>query len=116
MKTKSNCLAVALLIALSSPVTLSVQDDTLYISSVNGNKVYRVSSTGIVSAFATINLLPEGLAFGTNGLLYVANDGGNWINRVTTSGTPGFVSGGVHPHTQEKIPFAHSNARSLDGG
>jgi streptogramin lyase len=33
--------------------------------------------------------LPEGLAFGTNGVLYVGNDGANLINRVSTSG---FVS------------------------
>lgn len=87
MKPKSNCLAVALLIALSWPLTLWVQGDTLYVSSVNGNKVYRVFSDGTTNSFANISLLPEGLAFSRSGVLYVANDGANLVNRVGTSGT-----------------------------
>ncbi len=73
--------------------------DTLYVASVNGNKVYRVSTNGTVAAFATINLLPEGLAFDANGRLYVANDGGNCINRVSTLGTVSvFVTNVVQPY------------------
>jgi len=44
----------------------------LHVSSVNGNEVYRVITSGTVIAFATINVPPEGLALGANGLLYVA--------------------------------------------
>jgi len=75
-----------LAVAGSSPL---VRGDTLYVSSVNGNKVYRISSSGTVTAFATINLTPEGLAFDPRGTLYAANDGGNLINRIASSG---FVS------------------------
>ncbi len=81
---KSICGAMALLALNRVQVA---QADTLYVSSVNGNKVYRVATNGVVSPFATINLLPEGLAFGTNGVLYVGNDGGNSLNRVSTSGS-----------------------------
>ena len=62
-------LAALLLATASVLAAIPMPADTLYVSSVNGNKIYRLSSTGTVTAFATISLLPEGLAFGTNGLL-----------------------------------------------
>ena len=75
------------------------QADTVYVSSVNGNKVYRISTNGAVTAFATINLVPEGLAFGTNGVLYVGNDGANLINRVSTFGSVSvFATNTVQPY------------------
>jgi hypothetical protein len=92
-------LTAAILAAISLLALERAMADTVYVSSVNGDKVYRIATNGTVTAFATINLLPEGLAFGTNGLLYVANDGGNWINRVTTSGTASvFVTNVVQPY------------------
>ncbi len=83
---RSTVVATTARAALTLLVCPLAQADTLYVSSVNGNKIYRVTTNGTVTAFATVNFLPEGLAFATNGLLYVGNDGGNWINRVTTSG------------------------------
>jgi hypothetical protein len=52
-----------------------VQGDTFYVSSVNGNEVYQISSAGTVTPLAAINLLPEGLAIDPRGRLYIANDG-----------------------------------------
>jgi sugar lactone lactonase YvrE len=65
---------------------LAGQADTLYVSSVNGGKVYRVLSTGAVSVFSSITNLPEGLAFDTSGRLYVGNNGSSTVNRLGTSG------------------------------
>jgi hypothetical protein len=84
-------LQLAFLAAAGSSLlaTFSVRGDTVYVSSVNGNKVYRILSSGSVAAFATVNLLPEGLACDPRGTLYAGNDGGNLINRISLSG---FVS------------------------
>jgi sugar lactone lactonase YvrE len=89
MKPKRSLPVGLVCLCFASLTTARLHGDTLYVSSVNNNKVYRVATNGVVTAFATINLLPEGLAFGTNGVLYVGNDGANLINRVSTSG---FVS------------------------
>ncbi len=67
--------ALAACAALTLLIPPLARSDILHVSSVNGNKVYRITTSGTVTAFATINVLPEGLAFATNGLLYVANDG-----------------------------------------
>jgi len=52
MNQTSADVALAALNLLGCP---GAEADTLYVSSVNGNKVYRVTTNGTVSAFATIN-------------------------------------------------------------
>jgi hypothetical protein len=62
--------------------------DTLAVSSMADNKIYYVSSIGSVSPLATINYYPEGVAFGPGSATpYVANWGGNLINRVSSGGS-----------------------------
>jgi len=92
-------LVIFLFLGFSWVATMQTHADTLYVSSVNSNKVYVISSTGTVTPFATINLLPEGLAFGTNGVLYVGNDGANRISRASASGAVStFATNVVQPY------------------
>src|SRR6266571_3599660 len=50
-------LVIFLFLGFSWVATMQTHADTLYVSSVNSNKVYVISSTGTVTPFATINLL-----------------------------------------------------------
>jgi hypothetical protein len=62
--------------------------DTLAVSSMADGKIYSVSAAGSVSPLATINYYPEAVAFGPGSLtVYVANWGGNLINRVSSGGS-----------------------------
>jgi hypothetical protein len=74
--------------------------DTLAVSSMADGKVYYVSPAGSVSALATINYYPEGVAFGPgSATIHVANWGGYLINRVTSGGfTSSFVTNIVDPY------------------
>jgi hypothetical protein len=82
-------MVLGLLAAQVLLICWSGRADTLFVSSVNGDKIYRVTTNGTVTPFATVNLLPEGLAFNASGVLFVGNDGANSVNRVSASG---FVS------------------------
>ncbi len=60
---------------------------TLYVSDATGHSVYEVSPTGQISVFATFTFNPYGLAFDSQGNLYVADgSGAGIIDKVTPSG------------------------------
>lgn len=80
--------AAAVLVLSGLSPTLHARADTLAVSGPLDNKIYYVFSDGSVSALANINVYPEGVAFGPSGTsIYVANWGGNLINRVTSMGS-----------------------------
>lgn len=93
-------LAAALLVLLGLSHLPEAQADTLAVSSMADNKIYYVSPAGSVSALATINYYPEGVAFGPGSTtIHVANWGGYLINRVTSGGfTSTFVTNIVDPY------------------
>ena len=79
-----NLILVAALLALICRVTVAA---TLYVSS--GSQIIdQVSSTGVVSAFATLpaGSSPAGLAFDSGGNLYVADYGIDQISKITSGG------------------------------
>lgn len=78
----------AALFALAATAALA---QTLFVSNWGAGAagtISQVTSGGSVSAFATTGFnFPLGLAFGSDGFLYVANDGGGTLSKVASNGT-----------------------------
>jgi len=61
----------------------------IYTSDWDNNKVYKVTSNGVVSVFASGGVLnqPGCMAFDSTGNLYVANQGNSTIAKISSSGS-----------------------------
>ena len=73
------------------------EDGFLYQSNIRAGKVSRISPDGVVTDFATKNLVnPVGVATGKDGQLYVADCGANKIVRLgSEGGSTVFAAGGL---------------------
>lgn len=88
----------AALFALAATAALA---QTLYVSNWGvgaGTTIYKATAGGSGIPFATGLSGPLGLAFGPDGFLYVANDGGGTLSKVASNGTvSSFGSSVVQP-------------------
>lgn len=79
-------------VATGQPQFVSVIYDRgsgdLYASSFNGNKVDRVSPTGVVTPFSSTASTPNGLAFDSAGNLYIADNNAPGIFKTGPAGGP----------------------------
>jgi len=72
---------------LNTPMAATYHGGTLYISDLFGG-IDQVDSSGNVTTFASTNLsFPWGLAFNSDGDLFVANSSDGFIHRFDSSGT-----------------------------
>jgi hypothetical protein len=71
----------------------------IYVSDFNGNKIYKVTSSGTSTPFVTTGLnKPFGMAFDPSGNLYVCDNGTNSILKISAAGVVvPFASGFVGP-------------------
>jgi hypothetical protein len=61
-------------------------DGDLYVSDQNNNRVRRVTTTGVVSTYATGLIAPFGIAVAANNDVYVAEAQGNRVTRIVRNG------------------------------
>jgi sugar lactone lactonase YvrE len=63
-------------------------DGSLWVCPYNGNYVYRVSSSGVVTQASNVNFSGglQGIAFDSGGNAYVADRGGNRVARIASTG------------------------------
>lgn len=76
--------SAALLLLAASSGTVWAQD--LYVASLSGNSISKITRDGAMSTFATGLSTPYGLAFNSSRELFVANYGSNSIARVSQTG------------------------------
>ena len=67
-------------------------DGDLYVSDQNNNRVRRVTTTGIVTTYATGLLAPFGIAVAANNDVYVAEAQGQRVSRIVRSGSSAGVT------------------------
>lgn len=87
-------------------ITFDKLGTNLYIANTNDNNIIKVSSSGIISIFATGSFnVPVSLRFDNNGILYVTNFGttltNGYINKITNGIISSFDVSGVtiqHPY------------------
>ena len=101
--------------SLTTPAGLAVASDgSVYVSDSGGNRVRRVTKTGAISTVAGTGeacpdpshacgdggdaedaqlSAPQGIAFGSDGALYIADSGADKIRRISPQGTISTVAG-----------------------
>lgn len=70
----------------------------ILVTEIGGQRISRVTPDGEVSVFADTGGGPNGAAFGPDGHLYVANNGGRWptdVPATAQSGEPTFGAGSI---------------------
>src|ERR1700677_2589135 len=66
-----------------------VAADEIFVSNNGGNSVDEISTTGVVTPFATQDLNgPTGIVFNSSGDMFVANNGFGYIEEFTSTGSP----------------------------
>ncbi|MFC2120388.1 T9SS type A sorting domain-containing protein [Bacteroidota bacterium] len=75
------------------------ESENLYVANWGGgigNNVLKITSSGVVSTYATGFNAPDGLVFDTEGNLYVSNFGSGVINKVTPEGVISIFATGLN--------------------
>lgn len=91
MKHVPSTAGVALLLTMG---LLPLQAEILYESDWATGNIYKFTSDGVRSTFASGLNAPEGLAFDGAGNLYVGNAGASQIVKITPDGTKSVFAGG----------------------
>lgn len=106
--------AFAPLLLVTGLSVVSSHAQILYVSVNGGGTIQQVSSTGVVSTFASGLTAPKGLAFGPNGNLYVAQDfSGSLTSMVSQVTVPGGAVSNFATGLQMPLGVAFNTAGDL---
>jgi hypothetical protein len=79
-------LLVGLIVASTISFPIAASAATLYAANAGSNSIDKISSTGVVSTFATGLSNPTALVFDSSGNLFEADAGSNSINKISSTG------------------------------
>lgn len=88
--------------------------NNLYVTNYNDNAVYKYNTNGVQTLFASTGLYgPTGLAFGSDGTLYVSNDNNSSDGRTNGTNTSYDIVGFKPNGTQLLQPFATTTGTTI---